>query len=104
MKEKKLTLLLDIIQHNGNINRLTREGVSFKEVTDLTNEAVEKGYLAYEHEKITLTSQGIAYLAKTVDKIKRTDKAGWIAKDDKSQTAKLDKNAIFVPRQDELTF
>ena len=52
MKDNKLTLLLHIIKSNGNINKLVREGVSFKEITNLTNNAIEKGYLTYENERI----------------------------------------------------
>jgi S-adenosylmethionine synthetase len=104
MKENKLTILLHIIKSNGNINKLIREGVSFKEITSLTNDAIEKGYLTYENEKIFLTNNGVDFLTKTSEIIKKTTKEEWIEKDFKSQVTQIDKNSIFLPRQNELTF
>ena len=104
MKENILTILLHIIKSNGNINKLIREGVSFKEITGLTNDAIEKGYLTYENEKIFVTEKGIEFLTKTSEIIKKTNKEEWIEKDFKSQVKQIDKNFAFLPRQNELTF
>lgn len=104
MKDNKLTLLLHIIKSNGNINKLVREGVSFKEITKLTNNAIEKGYLTYENERIFVTEKGNDFLNQTTEEIKKTNKNEWIEKDFKSQVKRIDKNFIFLPRQTELTF
>ena len=104
MKDNKLTLLLHIIKSNGNINKLVREGVSFKEITNLTNNAIEKGYLTYENERIFVTEKGNDFLNQTTEAIKKTKKNEWIEKDLKSQVKRIDKNFIFLPRQNELTF
>ena len=104
MKDNKLTLLLHIIKINGNINKLVREGVSFKEITNLTNNAIEKGYLTYENERIFVTEKGNDFLNQTTEAIKKTNKNEWIEKDLKSQVKRIDKNFIFLPRQNELTF
>lgn len=104
MKENKLTVLLHIIKTNGNINKLIREGVSFKEIASLTNDAIEKGYLTYENEKIFVTIEGIEFLTKTSEIIKKTNKEDWIEKDFKSKVKQIDKNSIFLPRQNELSF
>ena len=78
MKDNKLTLLLHIIKSNGNINKLVREGVSFKEITNLTNNAIEKGYLTYENERIFVTEKGNDFLNQTTEAIKKTNKNEWI--------------------------
>ncbi len=104
MKENKLTILLHIIKNNGNINKLIREGVSFKEITLLTNEAIEKEYITYENEKIFVTVKGSEFLTETSEIIKKTNKEEWIDKDFKSQVVQIDKNSIFLPKQNELTF
>jgi len=74
MKDNKLTILLHIIKSNGNINKLVREGVSFKEITSLTNNAIEKGYLTYENEKIFVTEKGNEFLSQTAETIKKMNK------------------------------
>ncbi|MDV4102475.1 hypothetical protein CMT19_15655 [Elizabethkingia anophelis] len=104
MLNNKLIILLQIIQNNGNIKRLTREGVSFKSIAQLTTIAIEKEYLEYKEEKILLTKQGVSYLEENLKQIKKNNKAEWIEKDLKSKINRIDKNTIFVPRQDELTF
>lgn len=104
MKENQLTILLHIIKSNGNVNKLVREGVSFKEITSLTNEAIEKEYLTYENEKISVTDKGTEFLNQTIEIIKKTNKNEWIEKDLRSQVKRIDKNFIFLPRQNELTF
>jgi predicted transcriptional regulator len=104
MKENNLSILLHIIKSNGNINKLIREGVSFKEVTSLTNDAIEQEYLTYENEKIFVTDKGVEFLSKTSEITKKLNKEEWIEKDFKSQVEQIDKNFIFLPRQNELTF
>ena len=104
MKDNKLTLLLHIIKSNGNINKLVREGVSFKEITNLTNNAIENAYLTYENEKVFVTEKGNDFLTQTTESIKKTNKNELIEKDLKSQVKRIDKNFIFLPRQNELTF
>ena len=89
MKENKLTILLHIIKNNGNVNKLVREGVSFKEITSLTNEAIEKEYLTYENEKISVTDKGTEFLKQTIEVIKKTNKNEWIEKDLKSQVNRI---------------
>ena len=104
MKKNKLAILLHIIKNNGNINRLLREGASFKEIARLTNDAIEKQYLSYDNEKIFVTAKGVDFLTETSKIIGKTNSKEWVEKDFKSQTKKIDKNFIFLPRQNELTF
>lgn len=104
MKDRKLVTLLHIIQSNGNVKRLLREGMSFKELTQLINVAIGKGFLTYENEKVALTKSGVELLTLELDILKNQNKDEWIKKDFKNQIPKLDKNSIFLPRQDELTF
>jgi len=104
MIDNKLTILLQIIQNNGNVRRLIREGSSFKDIAQLTTIAIEEGYLEYVEERVSLTEKGRFFLQETLERIKKTNKEEWIEKDFKSQIPRIDKSTIFVPRQDELTF
>ncbi len=104
MQEKELYLLLNVIKQNGDIQRLVREGISYLQIAELTNEAILMKLVTYQNDKIELSELGIMKFEEIKNTYKRTSKEEWIEKDKKSQIAQIDKNAIFVPRQNELTF
>lgn len=41
MKDKNLSMLLNVIHSNGNIQKLIREGINFKQITDITGKAIQ---------------------------------------------------------------
>lgn len=104
MKEKEVYLLLNAIKKNTDIKRLVREGLSYSDIARLTKEAIKNGLVDYKDEKIQLSDKGIELYEQLKDSYKRTNKVEWIEKDFKSQIPRIDKNTIFVPRQNELTF
>lgn len=104
MKEKEIYLLLNAIKKNTDIKRLVREGLSYSGIARLTKEAVSTGLVKYENEKISLSEKGESYYEQVKETYKKTNKLEWIEKDAKSQVKKIDKNFIFLPRQNELTF
>ncbi|OXA98960.1 hypothetical protein B0A75_12905 [Flavobacterium oncorhynchi] len=104
MENENFYIFLDIIFKNGSIQRLARKGVDYIEIANFTKKAIEENLIENLAQKIALTEKGIELhnlLEKNYKKIKKDE---WIEKDKKSQIAKLEKNTIFVPRQDELTF
>lgn len=104
MTKKKLVLLLHIINSNGNIKRLLHEGLTFRDIAELTNSAIDNGYLIYRDQNVALTLEGIDFLTAEQQILKKVDKDQWIKKELSSEIQKLDKNVIFLPRQNELTF
>lgn len=104
MDEKELYLLLNLIKNNGDIKRLVREGISYQKIIELTNEAISKELVTYINDKIELSEKGNSKFGEIQHNYKKINKDEWIEKDKKNQIAKLDKNVIFVPRQDELSF
>ena len=104
MKEKEIYLLLNAIKKNTDIKRLIREGLSYSAIARLTKEAISNKLVTYEDEKIRLSDKGEKLYEQIKDNYKRTNKEEWIEKDFKSQIPRIDKNTIFVPRQNELTF
>ncbi len=104
MKEKDIFLLLNAIKKNTDIKRLVREGLSYTSIAKLTKDAVSDGLVTYENEKVRLSEKGDDLYSQIKDTYKRTSKEEWIEKDFKNQIPRLDKNIIFVPRQNELTF
>lgn len=104
MKEKEIYLLLNAIKKNTDIKRLIREGLSYSAIARLTKEAISNELVKYEKEKISLSEKGNLLYEQIKGNYKRTNKNDWIEKDEKSRIDKKEKNFIFVPRQNELTF
>ncbi len=104
MEDQNLYILLDIISKNGSMRRLARQGINYNEIAYQTQASIKRGLILYKDEKITLTEIGIEYHKRLEKLYKRTKKEEWIEKDKKSRIDKRDKDFIFVPRQNELTF
>jgi hypothetical protein len=104
MEQKELYLLLNVIRQNGDIKRLVREGISYKQIAELTNEAIIQKLVTYKEDKIELSDLGNAQFEQIKNFYKRTNKNEWIEIDKKNEIVKWDKNKIFIPRQNELTF
>lgn len=106
MNENNLYVLLDVIFKNGSVKRLTRNGIDFSEIAVRTNQAIVEGLVANSENRIILTEKGIQMLKELEEKYKKTNKKEWIEKDEKNRLDKnrREKNFIFVPRQNELTF
>ena len=93
-----------VVLNKENINKLIREGVRFREIPEITNQAIEKGFIIYEEDKIILSAKGQEYLSQNEKKIKENNKDKWIDPAFKSRVAKIGKDDIFLPSQDELSF
>lgn len=106
MNENNLYILLDVIFRNGSVKRLTRNGIDFIEIAVKTNQAIVDGLVVNSENRIILTEKGIQILKELEEKYKKTNKKEWIEKDKKNRLDKnrREKNFIFVPKQDELTF
>ena len=104
MKEENLYLLLDVVFRNGSVKRLTRNNIDFNEIAKQTNLAINQGLLSYSEDQIALSKEGIELYKQLEARFKKVNKDEWIEKDLKNQIAKKDKNFIFMPRQNELSF
>ncbi len=104
MNEKHLYKLLKVINKNGNINNLIREGLSFSKIAELTNKAIIAELVIKSNDKIELSRKGLEKIQKLEVRYKKTNKEEWIEKDIKSIIPKLDKDLIYLPDQNELTF
>ncbi|MBK6482334.1 MAG: hypothetical protein IPG01_04175 [Chitinophagaceae bacterium] len=95
---------MKVIKNNSDVHQLIREGLTFPRIAELNAEAIKEGYVTYSKESIRLSEKGIAKLHDLDIKFKKVNKDEWIEKDIKNMIPKLDKNVIFVPKQNELTF
>ena len=97
-------LLLNVIFKNSSVMNLTRQGLSFIQIAESTNSAINSELVTYIEERIVLTDKGFTLLKQLELKYKKINKDEWIEKDFKNKISKLDKNIIFLPKQNELTF
>jgi hypothetical protein len=104
MNDYTITLLLNLVNKKGNILRLRREHLSFKQIVELTDDAVARGLIAYSDKKIGLTEKGVTMLAENEHLIKKMNKAEWIELDIKNKTKPFPKNEVFLPSRNELSF
>jgi hypothetical protein len=104
MKNKNLYLLLEIVNNNGDIRKLLREGLNYKKIGELTADAISKGYLIFEQEKLKLSFEGVNLIADLAQKYKKINKEEWIEPETKSKIAHIEKDFIFLPNRNELSF
>ncbi|MFG4001366.1 hypothetical protein [Flavobacterium aquidurense] len=104
MTKRKETLILNMIEDSGNIKRLLRENLSYKEISEITNKLVEDELLSYVEKKIILTKKGKEVLSKNKLLIKETNKENWIQPENISRIKIYERNFIYLPNQAELDF
>lgn len=104
MKDKSLYRLLEVVRNNSDVRQLIIEGLNYKTIGDLTTAALEGEYLLYENGQIKITEKGLDKINQDAKKFKRINKDEWIKPDFKNQIRKIDKNDIFLPNKDELSF
>ncbi len=104
MDEHKLYILLNLIERNGDVKQLIREGMSYEEIAVFTKIAIGKGYVSYKEDDVLISEDGHIKLQILAKKFKKTDKKKWIDKEEQSKIPKLEKDFIFLPNQDNLQF
>ena len=88
MNEKHLYTLFSIIKNNGDVKRL----------------AISEGFIIYESDNVSLSKKGEEIFRELESKLKITDKNKWIEPKNASRIPVLEKDFIFLPKQDELHF
>ncbi|WP_010522857.1 hypothetical protein [Aquimarina agarivorans] len=104
MTEKKEILVLKMIENSGNIKKLLRENLSYREISEITNKLVDNELLSYVEKKIRLTPKGKEVLAEGKHLLKETNKVNWIQPENQSRIKKHERNFIYLPNQTELDF
>jgi hypothetical protein len=104
MNEKHLYTLLNVIKTNGDIRKLKREGIEYKEIAELTKLAITKEYVQYENDIVKLSDKGLEKINELDNRYKVINKDLWIEAENKSKIPKLEKDFIFLPNQNEIHF
>ena len=99
---KQLLLYLNIIQTKGNILKLIHNGIRFKDIPNLTAEAIELSYLEYKDDKLVLSDAGKKILETENHLLKDRNHETWIEKEKSSMIPKIEEGFIFLPNQHNL--
>lgn len=104
MNEKHLYTLLKVIETNGDIRKLKREGLDYKEIAELTKLAITKEFVSYDNDLVKLSDKGLKKIKELEERYKVVNKDLWIEAENKSKIPKLEKDFIFLPNQNEIHF
>ena len=94
MDEKYLYILLDIIDKQGNIHLLRYKGLTFKEIANLTQQAIQDDLV--NDNTISLSPKGITKLSELKVLYKNRDYKSWIKPENESKISQLPKDFIFT--------
>jgi hypothetical protein len=103
-QDKYSLLLLHIIKEDTNVRQLMRYGLTYREIAELIEQNITLGNLNGENDTISLTKRGEDYLSANRNLIKERDKAKWIDLDFKHKITKIDKDDVFLPNKNKLSF
>jgi predicted transcriptional regulator len=104
MSKKNKILLLHLIKSGGNVKQLLREGLTYKNISELIETLVNEELITYDDEKIRLTEVGNKFLESERIIIIKQNKNLWIDKEKESRIPKLGKDFVFLPNQNEIHF
>ncbi len=104
MNNKHKYLLLEIVFENGNVKRLKHEGLSFKEIANLTNTLINENLIIYQNDLVKLSKLGIEKHLELQPIYKEVNKDKWIEKENDSKIERLDTSFIYLPNQSEIHF
>lgn len=90
-------LLLQIVKNNGDVRKLTREGLTFADVANLTSYALGEKLLCFKDNVLMLDLEGESMLAKLNEYRRPKTKKEWITEEDQSKIFKISKDFIYLP-------
>lgn len=104
MNEKHEYLILLKIKNNTDINELIHAGLNYVQISELIKNIILSNFVTETSDELTLSDKGIQRFNELDKVYKKTDKNNWIQNDTKNLLKPINKNDIFVPSKNELTF
>lgn len=95
-------LLLRIVKNDKNVNALLRENLTFKQIGDLTQKALDLKVIEQKGNEVILTTLGEGFFKKLSQQYKKINKIEWIEKETKSMIEPIDINFLYLPDQQDL--
>jgi len=96
--------LLKIGKYNGDVTPLIKMGYEYVQIIQLIDQLIAEGHLIKEKSKVQLTEKGLSEIDALNKSLNRRNSAKWIEPDNASRVAKINKNDVFLPDQNELSF
>lgn len=105
MEEQRIHIeLLNIVNNRSDLKKLRHFGLTYRQIAALIESNVLSGNLSSEGDLLSITELGKNVLESRQNELKETDKSKWIDLDYKSKVKQIDKDDVFLPRKDDLSF
>lgn len=104
MNSEVKLFLLKIVKFNGNLTPLLKRGYEYSQIFQLLDELIAEGLLEKNNNRIAITDIGLREIDKLNKHLERRDSSSWIEPESASRISKINKNDVFLPAQDELSF
>ncbi|MFA7361975.1 MAG: hypothetical protein WC139_13165 [Candidatus Kapaibacterium sp.] len=99
MDNKFLILLLQIINGNGNISPLLKLGLTYSQIAEYTDYAIEKRYISTKYKTLKLTKFGIDKIGKINKELYINNSNKWISPQEEYRIEKISIEEIYIPRK-----
>ena len=96
--------LLKIIDNNGNIEPLSELGYEYSQIVNFIKHEINENNAAYNNGELILTLQGKSLIVSLEKEKKKKGSNTWIEQEIQSKISILDKNDVFLPNQNDLSF
>jgi hypothetical protein len=104
MQAEVKLLLLKLIKSNGNVSPLIKSGYEYAQIIQLIDSLVEDGKIQRNSSKLDITENGLLEIEHLNRLLKRTNSSLWIEPAYANRISKLEKNDVFLPDQNDLSF
>ncbi|PZR25890.1 MAG: hypothetical protein DI535_16415 [Citrobacter freundii] len=104
MDNSRRIFLLKVIKFSGDISPLIKGGLEYYQVVDMIGAEVAEGNAETINGELILTQKGNDLLEQLVKQDKRKGSDAWIEPEEESRIPKIEKNEIFLPSQNDLSF
>jgi pyridoxal/pyridoxine/pyridoxamine kinase len=98
-RQDNLYLLLRIVKNDRNVNALLREKLTYRQIGDLIQGALQSRLIEKKNDAVFLTSAGEEVFEKLTQQFKKIKKEDWIGKEDESKIEQIDVNFLYLPNQ-----
>jgi len=104
MQDDIKLLLLKLVKSNANIQPVIELGYDYAQVISFLNLLVEQNLLQKQNNQVFVTIEGLTEIEKLNIKFNRFNSSKWIEPESESRISKIDKEFVFLPNKNELSF
>ena len=95
MKEIYIRILLNLVKKDRDIDSLLMRGLTYSDIADIIDYAVEIGFIEFVDDRLLLTDDGF----KKLNESSGFGYKGWILPDDRSKIDNISKYDVFLPKK-----